>query len=62
MSEAREIASWNQIEHQGSIVLAEGVEKRIQDVKEKKNKGNYISIHSLHKYSNIDILKILKYI
>jgi hypothetical protein len=39
MPEAQEIASWNQIEHRGSIVLAEGVEKRIQDGKEKKNKG-----------------------
>jgi hypothetical protein len=46
MSKAREIASWNQIEHQGSIVLAEGVEKRIQDVKENKNKGDYISFHT----------------
>jgi hypothetical protein len=39
MPEPPEIASWNQIEHQSSIVLAEGVEKRIQDIKEKKNKG-----------------------
>jgi hypothetical protein len=62
MPEPPEIASSNQIEHQSSIVLAKGVEKRIQDVKEKKNKGKYISIHSLHKYSNIDISKILKYI
>ncbi len=42
MPEAPEIASWNQIEHQSSIVLDEGVEKRIQDVKEKKNKGTIL--------------------
>jgi hypothetical protein len=39
MSKPPEIASWNQIGHQSSIVLAKGVEKRIQDVKEKKTKG-----------------------